>query len=594
MNKFIKKALGLCTAAMILLSCMFISEKPQPVLAQYDVYAGASAAQIQSYLDMAKTSYGEPNTVYFPAGTYYLDSTLYVGSGTIIKADKNARFVKQSGYGALIETYLTGDNGGYGVTSNVQIIGGIWDSQPTMGSSYKGTETFRFIHASNITIKDAVICNVPDGSHLIVFAGCKDVTVDNCELYGYPAGAKEKKEAIQLDIAHSEEICPTNQHGMARWDDLPCDNITIQNCSIHDYSRAIGSHTTVKGIYHTNIKIKNNTITKMSEEAIKLLNYSNSEISGNTIDNARAGIVVYTALKDSGDAFLTALPNAVKSNISDYKITIKDNTIKNIVYKDGVFGDAVRISGDSTYPMTGVTVTGNKITKCGRYGIFATTAPKLSISKNTIASIPEHGILLEVSSTNAKISENEISDVGDSGIALYSDSNCADISGNTIRNYGKNASNDKQFGIMLYKAGGTGKSAMCNITGNIIIGSRKSGVNNHAVRSSTAQYLNISENMIKAADGCGIYLYKTENNVVNGNNIVEPAQRGVYATTDSHNTEISKNTVTRPYDTGVQVNNSNDCAMTDNIVRVSPLKSVTGARASGSSTGTKNSGNITK
>ena len=75
-----------------------------------------------------------------------------------------------------------------------------------------------------MTVKNAVLCNVPEGSHLMVFAGTTDALVEKCEFYGYGKGrgGKLPKEAIQLDIAHDVGTTPTLQEVL--WDELPCQN----------------------------------------------------------------------------------------------------------------------------------------------------------------------------------------------------------------------------------------------------------------------------------------------------------------------------------------------------------------------------------
>ena len=271
-------------------------------------YSGAAATSIQSLLDMNKYGGYDELIVTLPKGEYYLDRTLYVYSNTTIKVEKGAKFYKNRVYGAVIEGGILSDRGGYEGCKNITIDGGLWDAKAIMNLS-EGTETFRFIHASNITIKNAEFSNLPEDSHFVVLAGSKDVLIENCSFHGYGDDGdshREPKEAVQLDVAHSVEIVPTDQWIV--WDDLPCKNVTIQNCEFYDYSRAIGSHTAVAGIYHENIVIRNNVIRDMEEVALKLYQYKDSLVSGNEISNCAGGIVVYTELGNSKkDAYFKPL-----------------------------------------------------------------------------------------------------------------------------------------------------------------------------------------------------------------------------------------------------------------------------------------------
>lgn len=90
-----------------------------------------------------------------------MNTTLYISSNTTIRAEKGANFIKQKVYGAMLEGKIEDDKGGYGGCHDITVEGGVWDSKPVMSGS-EGTETFRFIHCSNVTVKDAVLCNVPE------------------------------------------------------------------------------------------------------------------------------------------------------------------------------------------------------------------------------------------------------------------------------------------------------------------------------------------------------------------------------------------------------------------------------------------------
>ena len=79
--------------------------------------------------------------VNIPAGTYKLNSTLYISSGTTIHASKEAYLVKQRVYGAVLEGKLVNDRGGYGGCHDITVDGGVWDSKPVMDGK-EGTETF--------------------------------------------------------------------------------------------------------------------------------------------------------------------------------------------------------------------------------------------------------------------------------------------------------------------------------------------------------------------------------------------------------------------------------------------------------------------
>ncbi len=200
------------------------------------------------------------------------------------------------------------------------------------------SESFRFIHASDITIQNATICNVPEGSKLILFAGVRNSIVDGCTLYGYQGSTP--KEAIQLDIVHDDVLVPSMQMNEIHYDDLPCDGITITNNEVYDYPRAIGSHTSIKGVFHKNITISNNNFHDITEAAIKAYHYVNVLISNNIITNASAGVIVYTYINDSGIHYMNPLPGTIQEGLPEnYHISI-EGSVKIKIFTRQICADA--------------------------------------------------------------------------------------------------------------------------------------------------------------------------------------------------------------------------------------------------------------
>lgn len=549
--------------------------------------SGCSSKELQKLLDENQDGKYDL-TVEIPAGTYQLEHALYVRANTTIHASDGAQLIKMSGYGAMIEDFVFDDEGGYQTNSNITIDGGVWDSTPTMNAK-SGTETFRFIHCSGITIKNLTVCNVPSGSHLIVFAGVQNAKVTNCKFYGYGArgdGSGSAKEAVQLDVVHSAKEVPTNQSSRIKWDDLPCDQITISDCEFYNYSRGIGSHTAVAGRQHTNVTIQNNYFHDLTDSAIRLYNYKDSVVSGNQIENAVEGVLAYTYIETSdGKAYFQ--PNDGNAGIlpENYNIQIKNNTIKNMRMSQGNWGDGIRIIGASNRPMTGVTVANNTISDMARYGVFATSAPKTVIGKgNKITSTSKQGILIEKSCDNAKITgntiqnkkmdaiavygckkvsisensvsakdngvrvalnspmatvqKNKIKSAGQNGIWISSGCGKSVVSGNTIYKYG---SSGEYYGIYVYQAGGKNAKQTTKVIKNTIVGSGNSSVK-HGIKASESPFILCEANKITSAAGNGMYIYKSKNCVVRKNVITKPKKSGIWVSTSS-GASIVSNTI---------------------------------------------------
>ncbi len=562
-----KKYIGISFAAIlcILFSLYIFGQAKTSASATHEVSAvsGCSAKELQALLDLNKDDAYEHLIINIPAGTYQLDRTLYISSNTTIKASQQAYFEKQDIYGAMLEGRVVNDKGGYGACKNITVEGGVWDSKAVIKEK-TGTETFRFIHCSGVTIRDAQLCNVPEGSHLIVFSGTQEALVENCKFYGYGdgLGGKSPKEAIQLDVAHDVKITPTFQE--IKWDDLPCRAITVTGCEFYDYSRAFGSHTAVKGIYHDNIVFKNNSIKNMSDTAVKLFNYTNTTISGNTVENCGWGIFIYTFLdvdEEDSPAFLKPLKKQEIVVPDDFGIQVKNNTIRNTKNLKQNFGDAVRVLGSKEVPVAGVKISDNTFEKIERYGVFATYAPEIVISNNKFLDTKENGILIEEKSTDAAVLGNKVQNAaGLAAIGIYSGSDRAAVYGNEIVS-------PKGAGIYLYS-----KVSSCTIGSseeedqrNRILKPGTTGIHiSNGCDSNT-----VEGNDIEQAGDAGIWVYDSKKNIISENEIVSPKKAGIHITKQGKNNIVSGNKVTKAGTDGIRLHDSAECEVSSNTI-VSP------------------------
>lgn len=430
---------------------------------------------IQSALSLNAANSSRHLTVKVPAGTYILDKALFIYSNTTLELDENTTFIlKSEKYKVMISSYnYKYDKGGYDQVKNVEVIGGNWDGNGTSG------EMMRFIHGTNITVKNANIYNVGNGSHLITFAGVKNGVIQNCTLSGYHGTAV--KEAIHLDIVHNNQWVP----GTVTYDDTANDTILIQNNTVFDYPRAVGSHSSVKGVYHKNVVIQNNTFKDLTNEAVNLYGYKMSSVLNNTIDNVGIGVRIYTLLAN-GKQYEPLTGTKTEEIPTDYEIQVKDNKITNTKQ----YG--IQLYGAKSQPMTGVTIIGNTIQNTSDTALMIYSySTKNIIKNNKIQKVTNHGIGIYQNSNSNKvvqntiqtttkqgvyvgkskytlIKSNKISNAKKHGIWLDSGSNKTKVINNTILN-------PKEIGIGLKKANGS------TILNNKIIGAKKFGL--YAVES---------------------------------------------------------------------------------------------------------------
>lgn len=512
--------------------------------------SGCSTNDLQDLLNLNK----EQNyqlTIEIPEGTYLLDQTLYIYPNTTIQASSSSHFVKQRCYGAMLEAKLQKGHTGYQGNYNITVDGGIWDAYLTMNEK-TGTELFRFIHCNNITIRNLTLCNVPEGSHLLVFAGVRNASVTNCTFYGYGDDGDSSithKEAIQLDVVHSKTQVPTTQAELITWDDLPCDQITISDCDFSDYSRGIGSHTAVAGRLHRNIKITKNHFSDLSDSAIRLYNYKNTTVTNNIMDHIAEGILVYNYMESADElSYFQPVDGATYELPSDYKIAISENRITNVKRISQTWGDGIRVIGANSRPMKGVIIRNNMIGSTDRYGIFTTVTPGIQIYNNQITDTARHGILVEESSHYSSIYENRVSKSTQSGIALYYSDSC--------QIYDNSISRPKAYGIYLIS------SAKCTIgkglsTGNTITNTGKSsiylttsGKAKSGCKSSKIQY-----NTIGTAGENGICIQKASSVSVK-NNTISAKKHGIYVYNSCSSAAITSNTIKSARQHGICVTGS--------------------------------------
>lgn len=545
---------------------------------------GTTSYELQKLLDYNRDG-DYQLTVHIPSGKYILNNELRIYSNTTILADSDAKLYKYHQKGSLLANDMSRDQGGYTTSKNITIIGGVWDSSP-IADKKKGTESFRFIHATNVTVKDAEICNVPGNSHLITYAGVKDGLIENCKLYGYDG--ESPKEAIQLDIVHDNVVVPSNQSKSIKYDDLPCDGVLIRGNEIYEYPRAIGSHTSIKGVFHKNITITGNSLHDLTEAGIKAYNYENLEISNNEIYNAGVGILAYTYISNESNHYLNALSTTYSEPLPEnYNIKIANNTIWDITKSSSSaitsWGDGIRVIGNSPRPISGITITNNTIKSTQRYGIFMEKAPNTSILDNSIAQTASSGIYLINGCDNSTIQNNTLKNLGAAGgtaggIGLLN-SNNAVINKNTITNPAKNGiylynqSNSCSItSNMIYSCGGNAIAAYSNSDNTTIYGNFISGYSVNGIYACDTNSAEISQNEIYGSskssvkDGIHIEGVKNLDNVFSlKNNYISSTRYGIYI--NANNSLIETNTVTKALKYSIYLDSgSNGSKLFDNIL----------------------------
>ena len=253
-----------------------------------------------------------------------IDTYLRPGSNTTIKAGDHTITVTGSSKGAILNEP---DRTDYKAITNLTIEGGIWKVK----DNSSGSQTImRLAHGSDLTFKNVTI---EDGyeDHAIELIACKDVKVTGCTLTAKgtcPDTCLE--EQLQIDLADRYTAPGIYSLDKKLCNGAPCRNITVSGCKISgargiccNYAAKNPKNRKAKN-YHSNITVKNCSLTGKSAEALVFFNTVSLKAEGNKIttkaplSRGAYSIGLHVAYMDG------TAPKAKKSN----KITIRKNTVK--------------------------------------------------------------------------------------------------------------------------------------------------------------------------------------------------------------------------------------------------------------------------
>lgn len=239
--------------------------------------------------------------VYVPAGTWKLQSPVYLKSNIVLKSTPNTIFFKNAEYNSMFRNDSDGTQGGYNASANITIEGGVFDANR---NTYAGTTTIiAFGHAKNIIVKDAELRNLGDW-HMIEFNAVQFGKISNCYFHTYgdyinkTGSPSYGTEMVQLDLAIDSAAFPW----FGPYDNTPCKEIVIEKCTFEDGVKAIGSHSaaSTSGYEHGDIKIVNNFFQRMAGAgAIWMYNWNNVLIDQNTFYDMYFGISINNTLATS-------------------------------------------------------------------------------------------------------------------------------------------------------------------------------------------------------------------------------------------------------------------------------------------------------
>ena len=226
---------------------------------------------------------GGNKLVYLSAGTYYVTGILRLYANTHLWMHPDCTILSDNVAGGLV--FLNGEYGNnsyatvYGGEGNIHVRGGHIDFT-ARDPADEQCVGFAFAHAFDISVEGVRFTNLWRG-HAIELNSVRKGRVRNCSFEDFTWDTGDSnREAINIDHARSASF----PH-FGGWDDTPCDDIIVDGNYFDTVQEAVGNHSSDAAV-HTNIRIINNTIKNVTENAIHPRWFFGGVVSGNRVHDA--------------------------------------------------------------------------------------------------------------------------------------------------------------------------------------------------------------------------------------------------------------------------------------------------------------------
>jgi hypothetical protein len=453
-------------------------------------------AVIQAALDSVRDAGG--GIVLIPGGkTYGIGTFLVVYDNTMIWA--YGATLKAIGNAGLLRNFRDDESfGGYAGHSNISILGGTWDGNAAnagIGTVTGTTNVMGFVHAANITVRDATIKNT-SSAHAIEFNAVDGGTVERCRFLGFKdnsGGTRAFSEAVQIDMAKSGSA------SIGLFDNTPAKNITVERCyfgasdRLGPHGRAVGSHTAAANVTFDNVQVIANRIDGMGQEGVFGFGWRRAVVSKNII----------TGCGMSGISMAMYDPTSISTSPHTY--AIHANTVESSASDSGI-----RVVGAPTYKIPGVAISGNVIRSITGNAIHAEHCAAPDISGNQADTTTSSGLYAHLSN-GANISGNVMKNAGSNGLNV-SGSVGAIVTGNVVEGTGSN------HGIFVGPGTGAVNATDALISGNMVTAAASAGIR----LSTAAARCTVTGNKVRKGSGT----------TVNGITLAADATGAVIASND--------------------------------------------------------------
>lgn len=359
-------------------------------------------------------------TVVIPAGRTYGISDFLTITGDNVTIWAYGATLKAIGNTGLLRNFTGSETfATYSGHSHITVLGGTWDGNAyngTDGTVTAETDVLNFVHAQDITVRDARILNTST-AHALEFNSVDGGRAINCQFYGFAdnsvGSVRQFSEAVQIDMSKS------GSSSIGLFDNTPSKNIRIEGCRFGsssrcgNFGRAVGSHTVTAGVTYDNIQVLGNRIDGTLQEGVYGYGWRRAVIADNIINSTGYSGIQVTQ------------PNPATTAITQHTVDIYGNTIE----ASGT-DSAIRVLGYATSKIGGVSVTGNVIKSVTGNAVHCEHCSGPSITGNQIDTTSSTAIYAHYSDA-ATITGNTVRAAGSNGINI-SGSVGVTAAGNTV------------------------------------------------------------------------------------------------------------------------------------------------------------------
>ena len=296
---------------------------------------------IQSALDACHDAGG--GTVYFPVGTYLLNSCVYYDSNMTLLFEKGAVLKRGS---ASLRYLLANDISNtvteYNGTHDVRIIGATFDGNSAFSITSSNDNKCTLLntgHAKNITVEN---CTFKNGNvwHYYEVAASENVKIINCIFDGSNYGGTTQQQEGYSELLQFDNDCVTGStasYGATKngtsGDLTPCKNVHVTGCKFigNGHNTAIGNHNPQRH-EHTYIRISDCYFTGGCSAIRGYISFDESskkiDIYNNTFDDRAVSLYCTT------DTLSTIHDNRIDADVAFTLyggVTVYGNLINGII-----------------------------------------------------------------------------------------------------------------------------------------------------------------------------------------------------------------------------------------------------------------------